>query len=129
MPQLGNDVGSRKVINRAETVPDVREMLTTLISLPSISSASAEWDHSNEPVVRTLGEWLEALGFSVELLAVPEVPGKYNLIATLGSGSGGLVLAGHTDTVPFDDKRWQSDPFTLTERDNQIGRASCRERV
>ncbi|MBK1850808.1 MULTISPECIES: acetylornithine deacetylase [unclassified Marinobacter] len=126
MPQLGNDVGSRKVINRAETVPDVREMLTTLISLPSISSASAEWDHSNEPVVRTLGEWLEALGFSVELLAVPEMPGKYNLIATLGSGSGGLVLAGHTDTVPFDDKRWQSDPFTLTERDNRwYGLGTC----
>ncbi|MBU2873287.1 acetylornithine deacetylase [Marinobacter salexigens] len=125
MPQFGNDDG-RKVINRAETVPDVREMLTTLISLPSISSASAEWDHSNEPVVRTLGEWLEALGFSVELLAVPEMPGKYNLIATLGSGSGGLVLAGHTDTVPFDDKRWQSDPFTLTERDNRwYGLGTC----
>ncbi|WP_100638719.1 acetylornithine deacetylase [Marinobacter salexigens] len=111
---------------RADTVPGVREMLSTLVSLPSISSASAEWDHSNEPVVRRLGEWLEALGFSVEVLAVPGMAGKYNLIATLGSGSGGLVLAGHTDTVPFDDKRWQSDPFTLTERDNRLyGLGTC----
>ncbi|GGE52245.1 acetylornithine deacetylase [Streptosporangium jomthongense] len=114
------------MINRADTVPGVQEMLATLISLPSISSASAEWDHSNEPVVRTLGEWLEALGFSVELLPLPDAPGKYNLIGTLGSGSGGLVLAGHTDTVPFDDKRWKSDPFTLTERDNRwYGLGTC----
>ncbi|MDO6822399.1 acetylornithine deacetylase [Marinobacter sp. 1_MG-2023] len=126
MQQFHNESDSRKVTNRADTVPDVREMLATLVSLPSISSASAEWDHSNEPVVRTLGEWLEALGFSVEILAVPGMPGKYNLIATLGSGPGGLVLSGHTDTVPFDDKRWQSDPFTLTERDNRwYGLGTC----
>jgi acetylornithine deacetylase len=34
--------------------------------------------------------------------------------------SGGLVLAGHTDTVPFDGELWQSDPFTLTERDGHL---------
>src|SRR5690554_8088545 len=96
------------------SVPGIREMLARLISQPSISSASPDWDHSNEAVVRTLAEWLEALGFAIEILDVPGMPGKYNLVATLGSGPGGLVLSGHTDTVPFDDK---------------IGRASCRERV
>ena len=107
-------------------LPGIREMLTRLISQPSISSASAEWDHSNEPVVRTLAEWLEPMGFKVEILEVPGLPGKYNLIATLGSGPGGLVLSGHTDTVPFDDKRWQSDPFTLTERDDRwYGLGTC----
>jgi len=126
MHQPRDEDGSRKPISRAETVPNVREMLERLVGLPSISSASAEWDQSNEPVVRTLGEWLEALGFSVEILAVPGMLGKYNLVATLGRGSGGLVLAGHTDTVPFDDKRWQSDPFTLTERDNRwYGLGTC----
>lgn len=106
--------------------PGIQSMLERLISLPSISSASPEWDHSNEAVVNTLAEWLEPLGFAVEILPVPGMPGKYNLMATLGQGPGGLVLSGHTDTVPFDDKRWQSDPFTLTERDDRwYGLGTC----
>ncbi|HCR46949.1 MAG TPA: acetylornithine deacetylase, partial [Marinobacter hydrocarbonoclasticus] len=56
-------------------------MLARLISLPSISSASPEWDHSNEGVVRLLAEWLEPLGFTVEIMEVPGMPGKFNLIA------------------------------------------------
>ena len=77
--------------SKSAVVPGIRDMLARLISLPSISSASAKWDHSNEPVVRTLAEWLEALGFAVEILEVPGMPGKFNLIGTLGSGPGGLV--------------------------------------
>ncbi|HTN33517.1 MAG TPA: acetylornithine deacetylase, partial [Marinobacter sp.] len=80
----------------AATVPGVKDMLTRLISLPSISSASPRWDQSNEAVVRVLAQWLEALGFVVEILGVPGMPGKFNLIGTLGSGPGGLVLSGHT---------------------------------
>ena len=107
-------------------LPGVQDMLARLIAQPSISSASPEWDHSNEPVVRTLAEWLEPMGFEVEILNVPGMPGKVNMIATLGRGPGGLVLSGHTDTVPFDDKRWQSDPFQLTERDNRwYGLGTC----
>ena len=30
------------------------------------------------------------------------------------------MLAGHTDTVPFDEGRWQSDPLALTERDQRL---------
>ncbi|MFL1456503.1 acetylornithine deacetylase [Marinobacter sp. GN3S48] len=112
--------------NKTDVVPGIREMLTRLIALPSISSATPDWDQSNEAVVQTLAEWLEPLGFKVELMAVPGMPGKFNMIATLGSGPGGLVLSGHTDTVPFDDKRWQSDPFTLTERDDRwYGLGTC----
>ena len=107
-------------------LPGVQEMLARLIAQPSISSASAKWDQSNEPVVRILAEWLEPMGFEVEVLEVPGMPGKVNMIATLGTGPGGLVLSGHTDTVPFDDKRWQSDPFRLTERDNRwYGLGTC----
>ncbi|HTN34341.1 MAG TPA: acetylornithine deacetylase, partial [Marinobacter sp.] len=35
-------------------------------------------------------------------------------------------LSGHTDTVPYDEARWQSDPFTLTERDGRwYGLGTC----
>ena len=46
--------------------------------------------------------------------------GKYNLIATLGQGEGGLLLAGHTDTVPYDAGRWSKDPFQVTEEGNRL---------
>ncbi|HEX9803890.1 MAG TPA: acetylornithine deacetylase, partial [Gammaproteobacteria bacterium] len=64
--------------------------------------------------------WLERLGFAVEVLPLPSQPHKANLIATLGSGPGGLVLAGHTDTVPYDEGRWNHNPFGLTEKDNRL---------
>jgi acetylornithine deacetylase len=53
-------------------------------------------------------------------MPVPEQPHKANLIATLGAGSGGLVLAGHLDTVPFDENGWHSDPFRLSEHDGRL---------
>ncbi|MCW8881472.1 MAG: acetylornithine deacetylase, partial [Sedimenticola sp.] len=55
-----------------------------------------------------------------EVLPVPGLNGKYNLVASAGKGPDGLVLSGHTDTVPFDENRWQSDPFKLIERDNRL---------
>ena len=107
-------------------VPEIRDMLSRLVATPSVSSVSSRWDQSNEAVIGLLGEWLSALAFRVETLAVPGAPGKYNLIASRGDGPGGLVLSGHTDTVPFDDRRWQSDPFTLSERnDRWYGLGTC----
>jgi acetylornithine deacetylase len=36
------------------------------------------------------------------------------------------VLSGHTDTVPYDESRWQLEPFGLTEKDNRFyGLGSC----
>jgi len=71
-------------------------------------------------VIEILAGWLDGMGFQCEIIPLPQHPGKANLIATLGSGPGGLVLAGHTDTVPCDPERWQSDPFKLIERDQRL---------
>lgn len=101
------------------TLPTLHQQLARLVALPSVSSHSPRWDMSNRPVVECLAGWLSDLGFVCELLPVPGCEGKVNLIATLGSGPGGLVLAGHTDTVPYDESRWQTDPFTLTEREGK----------
>lgn len=104
--------------------PDIIDMISQLISTPSVSCVRPELDMSNEPVIDLLANWLETSGFAIQKQLVN--PGKYNLIATLGQGSDGLILSGHTDTVPFDDKLWQSSPFTLTRRDNRLyGLGSC----
>lgn len=103
--------------------PELMQMIRQLIATPSVSCVNPAIDQSNLPVVELLANWLQPLGFAVEILPVGE--GKANLLATLGefnpaSRHGGLVLAGHTDTVPYDDNRWRFDPFTLTEADNRL---------
>jgi acetylornithine deacetylase len=96
------------------------EMMRQLIGTPSISSVSPEFDQSNHEVIELMANWLDELGFAVEVLPLAGQPDKANLIATLGTGPGGLVLAGHTDTVPYDEGQWHNDPFRLTEADNRL---------
>jgi acetylornithine deacetylase len=93
-----------------------------LIATPSVSSVRPELDMGNRDVIDRLAGWLADEGFAVELMEVEGHGGgpKANLIATRGRGPGGLVLAGHTDTVPFDDGKWSSDPFRATERDGKL---------
>ncbi len=87
------------------------DRIRRLIATPSVSSVSPQFDQSNRPVIDLLAGWLEEAGFSVRIEPLPDRPDKANLIATLSEGPGGLVLAGHTDTVPFDAGRWHFDPF------------------
>ena len=68
--------------------PDLLTMLQRLIAEPSVSSVSAEWDQSNARVVDTLAQWCEDAGLRVEKQAIPQRPGKFNLIASAGSGFG-----------------------------------------
>ncbi|MGH8492750.1 MAG: acetylornithine deacetylase [Moraxellaceae bacterium] len=98
--------------------PDLRHMLGDLIAIPSVSCTDPDLDQGNRGVIDQLAEWLTELGFACEIMEV--APGKANLIATLGSGPGGLVLAGHTDTVPYDQGRWRFNPFRLTEADGKL---------
>lgn len=90
-------------------------MLKGLIETPSVSATSPQWDMSNEAVINLIATWLEDSGFQTRVLPVPDEPGKFNVIGQLGQGKGGLVLAGHSDTVPHDEDGWQHDPFALTE--------------
>ena len=99
--------------------PNLLEMINQLINTPTVSCVSPDIDMSNLPVIELLANWLEPLGFKTEIQYL-EDKNKANLIATLGSGSGGLILSGHTDTVPCDENLWSSNPFELTERDNRL---------
>ena len=112
------------------TLPTPVEMLNTLVGEPSISCVDAARDQTNLRVVEHLATWLEDLHFAVEVLPLPGKPGKGNLIARRDGrkqdDGGGLVLAGHTDTVPCDEALWQQDPFQLAERDAKFyGLGTC----
>jgi acetylornithine deacetylase len=98
----------------------ILQQLGQLVATSSVSSTDAYWDQGNRAVIDLLAGWSEDLGFSTEIMPVVADGSKANLIATLGAGPGGLVLAGHTDTVPFDEGRWQSDPLALSQRNDRL---------
>ncbi len=100
--------------------PSTHDMLEKLISSPSISSNHPQLDTSNLPVIHLLAEWLESLGFNIEIHPLPDQQNKANLIARLGEGDDGLVLSGHTDTVPCDESLWNFDPFQFTSKGSRF---------
>lgn len=101
-------------------VPEAVDMLKTLVAEPSASCINAAHDQSNLGVLHHLANWLEDLAFDVDVQPLPAKPEKANLVAKRGSGADGLVLAGHTDTVPCDESLWSVDPFAVTERDSKL---------
>lgn len=111
------------------SIPNFLQMYQTLISLPSISAIDEKLNLSNRDVINNLANWCQTLGFECEITELENAPGKFNLLARLNPNDcqkepkdihGGLMLAGHTDTVPFDENQWSLNPFTLTETDNKL---------
>ena len=102
------------------------ELYRNLIATSSISAFSPDVDESNRALIDLLGSWFADFGFDISIQSVPGTRNKFNLLAKIGSGEGGLLLAGHSDTVPFDEGRWQLDPFTLREADHRLyGLGTC----
>jgi acetylornithine deacetylase len=89
-----------------------------LIAFPTVSR------DSNLGLIEWVRDELARLGVRSNL--VYDVGGhKANLFATLSAEpdrvkTGGLVLSGHTDTVPVDGQDWSSDPFRATHRNGRI---------
>lgn len=105
-------------------LPPLKDRFAALIAAPSVSCTQPAIDLSNRAVIDLLAGWLGDLGFACDIQQVS--PGKFNVVATFGTGPGGLVLAGHSDTVPYDDALWETDPLKLTEVDgNWVGLGSC----
>lgn len=105
-------------------LPSFIEIYNELITIPTISNvADAKLDYSNKLLVEKLANWLADLGFKIILTPIPNTRDKYNLLATYSNNTndtlGGLLLSGHTDTVPFDEGLWTKDPFKVTEFDNK----------
>ncbi|MGI9229209.1 MAG: acetylornithine deacetylase [Gammaproteobacteria bacterium] len=102
----------------AKTTPTLMDSFTQLIAMPTVSSVDPSIDQANQAAIDALANWFADLG--CEVITQTVKPGKSNLIATLGNGEGGLVLSGHTDTVPYSESAWRQDPFRLTEQDGRL---------
>lgn len=74
---------------------------------------------SNKNIINLLANYFIDLNFSVEIQKIPNTNNKFNLLASKKNNSGGILLAGHTDTVPIDLNLWSKDPFALTQNNNK----------
>lgn len=101
-------------------LPGAIEFLQELVALPSVSSTNPQLDQGNRAVIDLLAERLESIGFDIEVLPLDAAGSKANLIASRGTGPGGLVFSGHTDTVPYDDELWNFDPLAITHQDQRL---------
>lgn len=102
------------------------EHYEAIIKSPSISAFDEKIDQTNRPLIDILSSWFSELGFTITIQHVPGTRNKFNMLAKIGSGEGGLLLSGHSDTVPFDEGAWQSDPFKVKQADGKLfGLGSC----
>jgi acetylornithine deacetylase len=81
---------------------------------------------SNLALIECIADHLRTLGVEPRLTWDDERR-KANLVATLGAGKpAGVVLSGHTDTVPWDGQDWTMDPLSGEVRDGRLyGRGSA----
>ena len=84
---------------------------------------------SNLGLIETIRDHLEQQGIA-SMLSYEATGRKANLFATLpaadGTTQGGIVLSGHTDTVPVKGQAWDSGPFEPEVRDGKLfGRGAC----
>lgn len=98
-----------------------KDLLRHLIAFPTVSA------DSNLQMIGFAADLLDRCGAQVEVITAP-CGTKANLFATIGPAqvNGGILLSGHSDVVPVTDQDWNSDPFTLIEKDARLyGRGTC----
>lgn len=82
--------------------------------------------HSNLELIHFIRDALARLGVTSRLTYNASKT-KANLFATLGEGKpAGVILSGHTDTVPWDGQDWCQDPLSAHVQDGRLyGRGSA----
>ena len=97
-----------------------KEILGDLVAFDTVS------ENANLP----MAEWVQRYlaGHGIDSTMLPAEDGIHaNLFATIGPpGVGGIGLSGHMDLVAVTGQPWDTDPFSLTERDGRLyGRGTC----
>jgi acetylornithine deacetylase len=100
--------------------PQALALAQELVRMNTVSANSnLELIHFVRDALRTLGV-ISRLTFNADKT-------KANLFATLGEGKpAGVILSGHTDTVPWDGQDWTVDPLSAAVQDGRLyGRGSA----
>jgi len=91
------------------------ELAQTLVRMNTVSH------NSNLELIHFIRDHLAKLGVKSRL-TFNEDKTKANLFATLGEGKpAGIILSGHTDTVPWDGQDWTMDPLSALVKDGPEG--------
>ncbi len=101
-------------------VLSARAILDRLVEFPTVSR------DTNLPLVDWVEDYLASHGIKAHRYVDPDQP-KAALFAHVGPlVEGAVVLSGHTDVVPVDGQPWDTDPFSVVERDGKLfGRGTC----
>ena len=96
------------------------ELARSLVQMNTVSA------NSNLELIHFVRDHLAALGVKSRITKNSDGT-KANLFATLGEGKpAGVILSGHTDTVPWDGQDWSVDPLSATVKDGRLyGRGSA----
>ena len=100
--------------------PTAKDLLGRLVAFDTTSAKT------NIPMAEFIRDYLSSHG--VDSHMVPAENGIHtSLFATIGPEDlPGIGLSGHMDVVPVADQAWDSDPFTMVERDGRLyGRGTC----
>ena len=119
-PLLHLRIRDNEVMQDQSLSPRSLELAQTLVRMNTVSA------NSNLELIHFVRDELKKLGVASRLTFNQEKT-KANLFATLGEGkSSGVILSGHTDTVPWDGQDWSSDPLGAALRDGKLfGRGSA----
>ena len=100
--------------------PHALELAQTLVRMNTVSH------RSNLELIHFIRDHLARLGVQSRLTWNADKT-KANLFATLGEGKpAGVILSGHTDTVPWDGQDWSMDPLGAVVQDGRLfGRGSA----
>ncbi|MDJ0824542.1 MAG: acetylornithine deacetylase [Rhodobacter sp.] len=99
---------------------NARDILDKLVAFPTVSS------ESNLALIDWVEEYLDGFGVHCHR-DYDATRQKASLYAHIGPEvDGGLVLSGHTDVVPVEGQAWDTDPWTVVEKEGRLyGRGTC----
>ena len=112
---------SAKASAHGDGAAAARSILKHLVAFDTTSAKS------NLELIAYVKDLLDTDGVESTLVPAPDGQPKACLYATIGpKNRPGVGLSGYTDCVPVTGQAWDTDPFTLTEREGRLyGRGSA----